>query len=117
MINSDENKSCNVCYDEFSYEDEAVLVQLPCKHIYHEGCLKPWLESHNTCPGCRFELPTDDIDYENNKLNSQDPNYMRNLLREANSAQGSNRTNNQNSNNGQNNPSNRRGGPGPSYFF
>lgn len=80
----EDNTHCGVWYDEFSYDDDQELIKLPCGHMYHTECLKPWLDKHNTCPTCRHELPTDDIDYENNKLNSQNPNYMRDLLRQAN---------------------------------
>lgn len=33
---------CNVCWDEYS-EDQTVL-QLPCNHCFHEGCILKWLE-------------------------------------------------------------------------
>ena len=29
---------------------------MPCSHLFHDECLVPWLERHNTCPVCRFEL-------------------------------------------------------------
>lgn len=54
---------CAVCQDD--YEIGMVVKEMPCKHVFHSDCLLPWLELHNSCPVCRFELPTDDPDYEN----------------------------------------------------
>ncbi|KAG2241875.1 hypothetical protein Bca4012_084653 [Brassica carinata] len=58
----DEMNQCAVCMDEF--EDGGDVKQMPCKHVFHQDCLMPWLQLHNSCPVCRYELPTDDPDYE-----------------------------------------------------
>jgi E3 ubiquitin-protein ligase DOA10 len=44
------------------------MMDLPCKHYFHEECLMPWLNQHDSCPICRFELKTDDDDYEKMKI-------------------------------------------------
>ncbi|KAL1197702.1 E3 ubiquitin-protein ligase RING1-like [Cardamine amara subsp. amara] len=62
MLKSEMNQ-CAVCMDEF--EDGTDVKQMPCKHVFHQDCLLPWLQLHNSCPVCRYELPTDDPDYEN----------------------------------------------------
>ncbi|GAB4814710.1 hypothetical protein N2152v2_001756 [Parachlorella kessleri] len=52
-----EGEPCSVCHDDFKRSEE--VVELPCNHCFHEGCLMPWLEAHNTCPVCRLELPVE----------------------------------------------------------
>ena len=54
--------SCAVCKDEFIVGEECML--MPCNHHFHENCLIPWLKERNSCPVCRYELPTDDEDFE-----------------------------------------------------
>ncbi|KAK4285561.1 hypothetical protein QN277_002246 [Acacia crassicarpa] len=45
---------CAVCKDPIGIDAQAK--QLPCKHLYHSDCITPWLEHHNSCPLCRFQL-------------------------------------------------------------
>lgn len=49
---------CAVCKEEYAKGDR--VLKLPCSHQFHPECIKPWLETHNSCPVCRFELPVDD---------------------------------------------------------
>ncbi|XP_062203342.1 uncharacterized protein LOC133905541 [Phragmites australis] len=57
--------SCPVCKDHMPIR--TIAKQLPCMHLYHPSCILPWLSSRNTCPVCRYELPTDDPEYERSK--------------------------------------------------
>jgi len=58
----DECLDCTICKDDFKLND--VVIQLPCKHYFHPECVTTWLKLHNQCPVCRFELPTEDKEYE-----------------------------------------------------
>ena len=51
-------EACTVCHDAF--EGGAEVLELPCGHCFHDECISPWLDTHNSCPVCRFELPTEE---------------------------------------------------------
>mmetsp|Transcript_5560 Transcript_5560/g.4236 ORF Transcript_5560/g.4236 Transcript_5560/m.4236 type:complete len:127 (-) Transcript_5560:33-413(-) len=51
-----ETPQCTICYEPLSLGTKALF--LPCGHTFHPDCILPWLKDHNTCPICRFELPT-----------------------------------------------------------
>ncbi|KAK6928023.1 Zinc finger, RING-type, partial [Dillenia turbinata] len=71
------NVICAVCKDEILCEEKVNL--LPCQHHYHGDCIVPWLKIRNTCPVCRFELPTDDPDYERRKRQRAGLELLHNL--------------------------------------
>eukprot|EP00755_Sulcionema_specki_P004699 Sspe_Gene.30752::Locus_15196_Transcript_5_5_Confidence_0.500_Length_1107::g.30752::m.30752 len=69
ITTKDEGHVCTVCQDAFEVNDEAT--KMPCGHDFHSDCLGPWLRQANSCPTCRFELKTDDADYEMKKQEQQ----------------------------------------------
>ncbi|KAL6578545.1 D-lactate dehydrogenase [Orobanche minor] len=56
---------CSICRENLVIDDK--MQELPCKHMFHPPCVKPWLDEHNSCPVCRHELKTDDHAYESRK--------------------------------------------------
>eukprot|EP00249_Psilotum_nudum_P012769 c23971_g2_i1 orf=675-1820(-) len=53
---------CAVCKDDFEIGVE--VRQMPCKHLYHADCILPWLTYHSSCPVCRYKMPTEDLDHD-----------------------------------------------------
>jgi E3 ubiquitin-protein ligase AIP2 len=53
---------CTVCYDDIAIGKKGMFI--PCGHIFHPKCIKPWLKEHSTCPVCRYELPTENVTKE-----------------------------------------------------
>lgn len=45
---------CAVCIESYQLND--VVRILPCKHVFHKGCVDPWLNEHCTCPMCKLNI-------------------------------------------------------------
>ncbi|KAA3487420.1 E3 ubiquitin-protein ligase RING1-like [Gossypium australe] len=58
------NVQCAICLEDIEIGNEAK--EMPCEHKFHDGCIIPWLELHNSCPVCQFQLPLDDSKTEPN---------------------------------------------------
>ncbi|XP_059611703.1 E3 ubiquitin-protein ligase RNF181 [Phlebotomus argentipes] len=61
-----EDESCAICLKPNSDHPDIFKV-LPCSHEFHQACILPWLNQTNSCPLCRYELKTDDAEYEERK--------------------------------------------------
>ena len=58
----DQEKDCPICQERFKLGDK--IIHMPCSHLFHADCLSQWLARRNTCPNCRYELPTGNSDYD-----------------------------------------------------
>lgn len=47
-------KRCAICLEDFEPRQEVTVT--PCKHMFHEECIVPWVKSNAGCPVCRFSL-------------------------------------------------------------
>ena len=47
---------CAICVETFDKDD--VVSPLPChmNHLFHTGCIRPWLLRNRSCPLCKLEL-------------------------------------------------------------
>ncbi|XVE68154.1 hypothetical protein DITRI_Ditri09bG0046300 [Diplodiscus trichospermus] len=46
---------CVICLEEFKVGEEAR--EMPCKHVFHSGCVEKWLQILGSGPLCRFLMP------------------------------------------------------------
>lgn len=53
---------CAICQDNFNQDNHVKI--LPCRHMFHFKCLRRsvCIYRQNTCPNCRSEIPSRDIE-------------------------------------------------------
>ncbi|XP_009122758.1 E3 ubiquitin-protein ligase SGR9, amyloplastic [Brassica rapa] len=66
VLNAAGEVECVICKEEMSEGRD--VCEMPCQHLFHWKCILPWLSKRNTCPFCRFQLPTDDVFSEIQRL-------------------------------------------------
>ncbi|KAI8869580.1 hypothetical protein GQ42DRAFT_112898, partial [Ramicandelaber brevisporus] len=50
--------SCSICIEEFATGD-SVRVLPSCRHVFHAGCIDPWLTTTSAlCPLCKNDTRT-----------------------------------------------------------
>ncbi|XP_042499767.1 RING finger protein 150-like [Macadamia integrifolia] len=54
---SSSTETCMICMDE--YVRGVDVARLPCSHLFHGECIVKWLECKNSCPLCRYVLPSE----------------------------------------------------------
>jgi E3 ubiquitin-protein ligase RNF115/126 len=45
---------CIICQEQYQLDDETI--RLDCGHLFHSGCVVPWLKRVASCPVCRFNM-------------------------------------------------------------
>lgn len=59
-------EECAICRE--GMREGRDVCEMPCQHRFHWMCILPWVRKRNTCPCCRFRLPTDDVYAEIERL-------------------------------------------------
>lgn len=44
---------CSICME---LNEEDVIVATECGHLFHKGCVSPWIQQAGTCPSCRVRV-------------------------------------------------------------
>lgn len=47
------SNKCIVCYEDFEKKQANACLLLKCGHVFHQSCIKPWIEKKQSCPLCK----------------------------------------------------------------
>lgn len=70
-----DGEECVICLEEWAVGEMAT--EMPCKHIFHGGCIEKWLKIHGSCPVCRYKMPVDEDDDSKGKSSEENDGERR----------------------------------------
>ncbi|KAI6173564.1 RING-type domain-containing protein [Aphelenchoides besseyi] len=80
----EEAETCAICLEDFRANDK--VRELPCRHIYHQKCIDPWLtKNRKVCPICKRKVgpsngsDSSDSDSERNTVSTTLPANSRDV--------------------------------------
>lgn len=50
------DEDCLICFEQFSNSSDPLVRQLPCGHVFCDGCALEWFLTHDSCPKCRGKI-------------------------------------------------------------
>ena len=60
--NIKKEEMCIICLGEFNSED--IIKKIFCEHIFHESCLKTWINQSVKCPICKYNIKRELMNYK-----------------------------------------------------
>ena len=51
---SPDKKTCIICLENFKESDK--IINLSCFHMFHNNCIRTWLNNNNNCPLCKNKI-------------------------------------------------------------
>ena len=60
--NIKKEEMCIICLGEFNSED--IIKKFFCEHIFHESCLKVWINQSLKCPICKYDIKRELMNYK-----------------------------------------------------
>mmetsp|Transcript_2266 Transcript_2266/g.3225 ORF Transcript_2266/g.3225 Transcript_2266/m.3225 type:complete len:196 (+) Transcript_2266:99-686(+) len=58
-MENNEADECSICLSMYVIDEYLCRVPCPSKHLFHRDCINLWLDSHQNCPLCKFDLLED----------------------------------------------------------
>ena len=60
------DNKCIICQENYKIGDN--YIELPCKHFFHDNCIKSWIKTKTICPICKLQLDGNNLNIKNEDI-------------------------------------------------
>ena len=60
------DNKCIICQEDYKIGDN--YIKLPCKHFFHDNCIKSWIKTKTICPICKLQLNSNNLNIKNEDI-------------------------------------------------